>query len=407
MCTGTCTNPSLIKTFRVSMTLVDPCLNAQYTEPVIAPRAYTITDFSDTFTPTPLYSITPSFCGCQFVLQATGLEDDITINQLTQEITLAQITDSLEHSGKNELPMQVEKDYLITLACRTQDYFGNDVDNSSIQYTQTIKDPCINTDFVNILAGDLPELDYDIYQGELVYAAHPESTVSTTPITHTLCGDLDYTPKYDGQPPNFSTGPFTGYDPTTRVFTAESSDPALIDTSAPYTVETEFKDYPKSVYNTVSTATNSDTINFGNECFDATLTSTAQTSIATPNEYDGNTMTFNLNNFNVFPANCAVTYQCVQIQGASDATPDEYTSCADWTDALNASQTMTGSYDKANDYLNVKPQVYTVTIRGTATKSGTTADATFTFELKDVCDPPSSLTAPTIGDYSFNIEDDT
>ena len=83
------------------MTIVDPCLNAQYTEPTIAPRSYTITDFDDTFTPSPAYSITPSFCGCTYVLTATGLEDDITINQLTQEITLAQITDSLEHSGRN------------------------------------------------------------------------------------------------------------------------------------------------------------------------------------------------------------------------------------------------------------------------------------------------------------------
>ena len=95
------------------MTLVDPCLDATYTEPVIAPREYTITDFDDAFVPFPAYSIEPAFCGCIFVLQATGLEEEVTINQLTQQITLAQITDSLELSGRNEPVMQVEKDYSI------------------------------------------------------------------------------------------------------------------------------------------------------------------------------------------------------------------------------------------------------------------------------------------------------
>jgi len=69
----------------------------------------------------------------------------------------------LDLSGRNDVLRQVEKDYTVTLACRTQDYFGNTLDNSSVQYTQKIKDPCIDTSFVNIVAGDLPELDYDIY----------------------------------------------------------------------------------------------------------------------------------------------------------------------------------------------------------------------------------------------------
>ena len=68
---------------------------------------------------------------------------------------------------------------------------------------------------------------------------------------------------------------------------------------------------------------------------------------------------------------------------------------------------MTGSYDKENDYLVVKPQLYNVKIRATATKSGATADAGFTFELVDICDPPLSLTAPVINDYSFNIRDNS
>lgn len=45
-----------------------------------------------------------------------------------------------------------------------------------------------------------------------------------------------------------------------------------------------------------------------------------------------------------------------------------------------------------------------MTIRATATKSGNTADATFDFELVDICDPPISIKAPTtIEDFEFNI----
>ena len=145
VCTGACTNPALSETFRVSVTLADPCINAQYTVPTIPPREYTITAEDDTFTPSPPYAIDPPFCGCEFILSAGDLVDDVSIDQSTQEITLAQITDSLALSGRNELPtMEVEKSYTVTLACRTQDYFGNDVDTSSVEYTQKIKDPCID-----------------------------------------------------------------------------------------------------------------------------------------------------------------------------------------------------------------------------------------------------------------------
>lgn len=108
-------------------------------------------------------------------------------------------------------------------------------------------------------------------------------------------------------------------------------------------------------------------------------------------------MTFSLNPFTVEPEDCGVTYECISIKGALDATPDENTSCSDWNAQLNTLGTMTNSYSKDTDYASVRPQEYTVTIRGTATKSGQTADAEFKFRLKDICDPPaSSFVRPTL-----------
>lgn len=87
-----------------------------------------------------------------------------------------------------------------------------------------------------------------------------------------------------------TNGPLTTYTQNpdgTGVFTAESVDPDLIDKTKPYSVHTEFVTYPDATYPSVSVADADGTINFGNECREATLVATPQTSIAGQNEYDG------------------------------------------------------------------------------------------------------------------------
>ena len=122
---------------------------------------------------------------------------------------------------------------------------------------------------------DLPELDYDIYEGEKVYPAHDAFTVDTWPVSHELCGPLDLVPKFRGAALDLVNGPFTGYDPTTYVFTAESEDVDLADNTYSYSVSAEFSTYPIADYPTVSTASNADSVNFGNSCGVATLVATA------------------------------------------------------------------------------------------------------------------------------------
>jgi len=116
------------------------------------------------------------------------------------------------------------------------------------------------------------------------------------------------------------------------------------------------------------------------------------------------------------PSICEVTYTCQQIVRTSDDKQDngsEYITCADVT--------FDGTYDSStdgnsvvtdgkltftatsDDYTNdVRPPgTYTVTILGTATESSETQSATFEMTLTDVCNPPTTLTAPGYEDQSY------
>ena len=71
------------------------------------------------------------------------------------------------------------------------------------------------------------------------YTAHNEFTVVTMPIVHNLCGALTYSATYDGSPIT-NTDMLLAYEPSTRVFTAESDDLMLDMMTKPYSVGAEF-----------------------------------------------------------------------------------------------------------------------------------------------------------------------
>ena len=62
------------------------------------------------------------------------------------------------------------------------------------------------------------------------------------------------------------------YDPDTNVFSAETEDDSLIDTTKPYGIEAEFTDYPTVTFPTVTSDTSDSTITFTGPCAtDATI----------------------------------------------------------------------------------------------------------------------------------------
>ena len=99
-----------------------------------------------------------------------------------------------------------------------------------------VKNPCVDTMFVNIVSEPLSALQYDIATaGPNAYTAHTAFMVSTTPIVHQLCGNLVYSATYDSNPISTTDMPLA-YDPFTRVFTADTDDIGLATMVKDYTV---------------------------------------------------------------------------------------------------------------------------------------------------------------------------
>ena len=108
---------------------------------------------------------------------------------------------------------------------------------TTIDLNLTAKNPCVDQNFVTIQAQPLNALTYELESGAMTFAPHAEYIVNTVPITHTLCGTLDYTSTYDGSPINSPTDQPLGYNPASREFIANSEDPGLDDMTKPYTVD--------------------------------------------------------------------------------------------------------------------------------------------------------------------------
>ena len=130
---------------------------------------------------------------------------------------------------------------------------GGEVVETPTNIDVTVKNPCVDQAFVTIMESPLNMLQYELTTGALPYKAHNFFKVVTVPIVHDLCGALTYSATYDGSPITNTDMPLA-YEPSTRVFTAESSDVALDMMTKPYTVGAEFTAWPLATYPTVSTA---------------------------------------------------------------------------------------------------------------------------------------------------------
>ena len=110
--------------------------------------------------------------------------------------------------------------------------------------------------------------------------------------------------------------------------------------------------------------------------------------------FTGADIVFELNPFEVTPSSCEVEYECVSISGSL--------SCVDFNADEELVFTATGA-DYQNN--NLVPGINTVTVSGTVKNSSPTVskEFTFTIELIDPCDPPTSLTAATLVDQTYEI----
>jgi hypothetical protein len=102
----------------------------------------------------------------------------------------------------------------------------------------------------------------------MTYDPHAVFTVKTVPTTHTLCGDLVYEPRYNGQALD---GVVLTYASDTRKFTVNSEDDSLIAQIVPYSVIATLINYPVGTYSSAPSVENGANILFNNPCTSATL----------------------------------------------------------------------------------------------------------------------------------------
>ena len=184
-----------------------------------------------------------------------------------QTLTLSQISDALDLSGSELDEPQTSVEYTITINfVVTSPFAQRTVYNASPTFMYTIKNPCIDTDFV-VLSWPLVNLTTESYlvsYDALEWDPYDKSdtpnlpTVTTTPITHALCGSVKLSS--DGKLSSDDEDPVT-YDDGTNKFTAETSDYDLIGTTANYSLIATLNDYPS-----VSGLTKEGSIEFLDPC---------------------------------------------------------------------------------------------------------------------------------------------
>jgi hypothetical protein len=179
----------------------------------------------------PQFSVDPSFCPTSPITsEVIGGGITVPFNPTDQELTIPENTNDLSPSNPND-DGSTEEPYEVVTTFTVTPLTGAPI-VETVTTTITQKNPCVSTTYVNINKPPLDRLAYTVFEDPEVYAAHPEFTVSTVPIDHDLCGEVVYKAQYDAVD-IVPTDPLQ-YDPVTRIFTADSDDPAIIDTIVDY-----------------------------------------------------------------------------------------------------------------------------------------------------------------------------
>ena len=174
--------------------LEDPCKNASIIAPSTTTQTYVITDPDGSYTLLPKFSVTPAFCPSE--ITATYDESVIDFDPDTQKITIPSITDTLTPSNPNNDGSLIHRYPVVTTITVTE--ADGTMKTKTVTTTVIIKNPCLDPEHVTIEAAKFDDLDYTVDSGAKTYGAHAIFLVKTEPITHNLCGNLVYEPRYNG-----------------------------------------------------------------------------------------------------------------------------------------------------------------------------------------------------------------
>ena len=256
-----------------------------------------------------------------------------------QVVQLPTITDTLDPAPDGD------EDVTITVCQEVFNYAGAIVDTACVNIPVTVENPCLDKSRVKIVCPDnLTALTYKVSSGEEIFSSHELCTVETTPVQDPyLCGDLEYSVRYDGKPITDTT--VMGYLPDTNQFTADTEDGSLIGETKTYTIDVTFKDFKKSVdYPNVSEGTSDGPITFTGPCADPAIASVNVPSpawAAWQDTYTDKKVFTQAEPFTATPGYCALTVECVSVTRVDNQPVVPEVTCATFTYDMGLKQLYT------------------------------------------------------------------
>ena len=389
--------------------LEDPCKNPVIQVPDVTTLTYVITDNEVKYTLEPKYSVTPDFCPFEITVNVNGI--DVTFDPDTQEIVVEQITDDLTPSNPND-DGSTEHTYDIETTIEVTAEDGSTTTDSTTMPV-VVKNPCVDPKYVTIEVAVFDDLDYNIQVGPVpvTYNPHAVFLVKTKPVDHNLCGSLVYEPRYNGQA---LTGQVLTYVSATRKFTVSTDDDTLSGNIVPYSVIATLVNYPADQYASAPSVENGANILFNDPCrTPVSLFESTQLDSTKSDKYSGVPVVFQSTRFDIDPPQCRVTYECTSV--TYDDNQSSVIDCSDFTfdgdfngDNTDGQLSITVTSDKFIDTNNSYPVGdYFILITGTAVDSQDQLpqETTVKLTLVNPCDPPNSLTAPTLMNRKYTISD--
>ena len=261
---------ALTKTFTFTLELTDVCVGANptVTEPLLQPQVYTIADAAAAYSfdagNANTFTIDLAYCYTDLTLASapSALDTKLSLDEATQVVTIAQISDSLALAGAGS-----EEVYTITVKFTWGSFF---VDAAEAEYTGTftwtIKNPCVDPSKTYIIQGTDPagaqdphlldDLTYVVYDDRLIFTGNVAHSVYST-VLYGLCDGLAvvYSAKFDGADIDASGAVMDfelASDPLLYTFGVDTDDVSLIDTTKDYSMMVAIEIYPTAPITTYS-----------------------------------------------------------------------------------------------------------------------------------------------------------
>ena len=236
-------SPGVFKTFTVDYTVNDPCDPPDsLAVPTLTDQSYVIGDTAKTYVHADFVPV-PAYCpfDISYTIESlTNTNEPITVVEADKTFTIDYIADL---TPVTEGPLNVK----ITAVSKSKYTTVNTPLTKENDFDVSFSNPCVDSAYVTISAPTIDAMSYPVFRTPGEDNQHPEFTYTASPRAHQLCGEFTYVAKNDDTSAVIGTSDEPlAYNPTTRTFTAYSTDENDIDTTVDYTVFAEFTSYPSA-----------------------------------------------------------------------------------------------------------------------------------------------------------------